>query len=135
MLSDDTSAKKSVTRNGAPPPAPKGNQRAKGRKDARGDFLTQKLVSQLHEVVKRDVPRVEYYTHGGKIKKRVIVSQQTHEKVHFLIEALIENGMNGETDAIKYIFDRIEGRPVSIVPDGDGNNVFTVHFLPVDQRI
>ena len=136
MLSEDNSASVPAPRgrNGAPAPAPKGNQYAKGNKGPRGDFLTQKLISQLSEVVTRDKPKLEYYKHGGKMKKRLVISQQTHAKLHFLVEALLENAMNGETDAIKYVFDRIEGRPMSLVPE-ENNGPLTIQFLQVDKRI
>jgi hypothetical protein len=124
-----------VVRLNAPPPAPLGNQRAKGNKGPRGDFCTQALVSQLHEVVTRDAVRIEYYKHGGKTKKRRVVSRRTHEKIHFIVEALLENAMSGETDAIKYVFDRLEGRPVTTLPGQDEDGVLTVRFLPVDQNI
>lgn len=138
MFSEEQSGQQShkqVTRHGAPPPAPKGNRFAAGNKGRREDFLTKTLISQLHETMKRAVVRKEVYLEKGKRKERLVLSHETHEKLHFLVEALIENGMNGETDAIKYIFDRIEGRPVSIMPDDGGDNVLTVRFLPVDQRI
>jgi hypothetical protein len=120
---------------GAPPPAPMGNKRAVGRADARRDFATKALVSQLHEVVKREVVKIEYYKKGNKVLKRRVISQQQHEKIHFIVEALLENAMSGETDAIKYVFDRLEGRPVTTIPGQDEDGAITVRFLPVDQRI
>jgi hypothetical protein len=138
MLRDEHSGpqpSKQVTRNGAPPPAPKGNLYAAGNKGAHKDFLTKTLISQLHEVVKRDVPRKEIYLYKGKPKTRWIISKESHERIHFLVEALLENAMNGETDAIKYVFDRIEGRPMSIMPDDGSGQGVTINFLQVDQRI
>jgi hypothetical protein len=117
------------------PPAPKGNQYAKGNKGPRGDFCSKALISQLHEVVKREKVKIEYYKHGGKMKKRRVISQEAHEKIHFIVEALLENAMSGETDAIKYVFDRLEGRPVTTLPGQDDDGVITVRFMPVDNRI
>lgn len=134
MLNDETQRYTPVTRNGAPPPAPLGNKRALGNKQ-KPDFLTKALISQLHEVVKRDVPKAVYVKVKGKPQKKWVISQQTHEKIHFLVEALLENAMNGETDAIKYVFDRIEGRPLATLPGQDEDGAITVRFLPVDQRI
>lgn len=142
MLNDETqpsaSTKKAVTRFGAPPPAPLGNQRALGNKQ-KPDFLTKALISQLHETVKREKPVLQLIpAKKGSNKKptrRWIISQETHEKIHFIVEALLENAMNGETDAIKYVFDRIEGRPVTTFPEDGNDGAITVRFLPQDQRI
>lgn len=139
MLSGESTANQVVAprgRNGAPPPAPVGNKRALGNKGNRQDFLTKTLISQLHETVTREVPVLQLVQKGkGKPIKRWIISKKTHEKIHFLVEALLENAMNGETDAIKYVFDRIEGRPLATLPGQDDDGAITVRFLPVDQRI
>ena len=141
MLSGESTANVPAERgrNGAPPPAPFGNERAKGNKGNRQDFLTKTLISQLHETVTREKPVLQLIpAKKGSNKKptrRWIISKETHEKIHFLVEALLENAMNGETDAIKYVFDRIEGRPVTTFPSEEGDGAITVRFLPVDQRI
>lgn len=142
MLSGETQGPKSgenkVTRFGAPPPAPLGNKRALGNKQ-KPDFLTRALISQLHEVVTREKPVLQIIPpkkgSNKKPERRWIISKETHERIHFLVSALLENAMNGETDAIKYVFDRIEGRPVTTFPSEEGDGAITVRFLPVDQRI
>ena len=138
MLSGETQGKTGVTRFGAPPPAPLGNKRALGNKQ-KPDFLTKTLISQLHETITREVPVLQLIPprkgSNKKPERRWIISKKTHERIHFLVEALLENAMNGETDAIKYVFDRIEGRPVTTIPGQDEDGAITVRFLPVDQRI
>jgi hypothetical protein len=54
-----------------------------------------------------ELNRLTKLTTGEKVKK-----------VQCIVRKLVENGMDGKTDAIKEIFDRVEGRPAQSVSVG-----------------
>jgi len=85
-----------------------GNKFAAGLQNThnpRKKLLTQELVSQLHEFTRDARGKLTSKTKLGKI-----------------VERLIDNAIAGETDAIKEIFTRIEGKPIQPLSLGAGDD-------------
>jgi ribosomal protein L17 len=75
----------------------KGNTLAAGVNHAKKKIVTQQLISVLNELAE------------GNVKK-----------IRKVVDALVTNAMAGDTQAIKEIFDRVDGKaPQPIVGDDD----------------
>lgn len=104
----------------------KGNQAALGFKHDGRKLCTQQLKSILGEEFREYDAKTKTFGRGQGISN-----------LRKLLENLVFNAtVNGDLEAIKEIFNRIDGRPVqSIGLDGDGASRVVLIFNPVDERV
>ena len=99
-------------------------------------FMTQELISQLHEIDPRTnkmkfgilVEQLIKNATGYEFKKRVY---DRKGKVRY-----IKIEIPSDQKAIEYIFDRLEGRPINSVGFGEGEGgKLTIMFEPIDREL
>ena len=71
------------------------------------DVMTRILIAQLDAESDRPL--------GSKLTDR------QYRKMEAVCDRLIQEAINGDMEAIKYIFDRIDGKPTERIGDPDGN--------------
>jgi hypothetical protein len=115
-----------------------GNQLAKGNPGpVRRNFLTQELISQLNEIDPRTnkqkfgmvVEQLVRLATGFVVKEYVYVKGKKTDKY-------TEREVAGDLPAIKYVFDRLEGSPVSAVSfDAGADGKVTLVFEKADEKL
>jgi hypothetical protein len=107
----------------------KGNQLAKNGDRAPKRIVTQQLISILNEEFR------QYDQKTGKFGKGTNIT-----KMRRMLDNLVFNAtVLGETQAIREIIDRVQGKPAQAITDADGNNLeparYVVEFIGRDGNV
>lgn len=108
-----------------------GNKNAAGHHGSNGHTklktLTQQLISQLHD----EVEDIVEGKNGGKDVRRKIT------RLALMVDKLITLGCDGNLEAIKYIFDRVDGKmiqPLAIPMPGEDDGGLYEFTLRLGHR-
>lgn len=80
-----------------------------GHRGTNKRFITQRLISMMHE----EVTVLEKEVEAAKGNKKNVAIQRKVARLQLFCETLFNLALSGDMQALKYIADRIEGSPIA----------------------